>query len=325
MSVLSFRAERETLPRVLTGPKEEALEEEDEEEEDEYYGGMEGAWQFWEDEAYIAEPSVDDQPAVEDDMARRDPQIIYHGLLLEQFLALAEVLRPPAKTGEGTDLMYLTNMHRDDEEQFTVEEHVAPPGEIIDQSIVEVPASRLTDRAHMVKQTYMQVRSNFAGPTPDQIRKLDTTAVINVLKRIGQSLLKLRKNTPRLTSTWIWSLLARLPDVLDADQTNLMRELGKKAILLQTSFFHAEAAAALADAEREGNGDEIELDLDGEGEGDEDVAPVEETVEEQSAMPDENTMATIDMILMVVCEVFGQRDLLEFRPRWKKEEKAIIE
>jgi hypothetical protein len=43
-------------------------------------------------------------------------------------------------------------------------------------------------------------------------------------------------------------------------------------------------------------------------------------VSEEERLPNDTTKATLDMIILVVGEVFGQRDLLEFREHWARDE-----
>jgi hypothetical protein len=130
---------------------------------------------------------------------------------------------------------------------------------------------------------------------------------LQLLELIADSCLVKATDVNSITSAWIWSLLARLDDVsnLYNDEIYPLRQLGKKALFVHLSFANPEAAAGIEALEQEKetiasapsslpNGDEVGPDVG----------------------PTANTQATLDMILTVVGQVFGQKDLLQFRQSW---------
>ena len=156
-------------------------------------------------------------------------------------------------------------------------------------------------------------------PVPAQVRSLDQDCVFTLLELIQNNYLQRQKDVNLITSAWIWSLLARLDEVgtMDNDQVYPIRAFGKKAVLVQVSFRSSEAATQLeelANAEagaskvqsQEVFKDSAQINVDGSG--------IE--VNKQGA-DRENTLATLDTILVIVGDVFGQRDLLEFRQPWE--------
>lgn len=166
------------------------------------------------------------------------------------------------------------------------------------------------------------------APLPAQIRAMDQETVYALLAMVQRIFLVRGKDLAKATSAWIWALLARLDDVgtLSNDQVFEIREFGKKAVLVQLSL-HDPAVAQQLDAIGEDakvgamESSEIEiaeadLEISKDGEHAEvDIA----TVNEDENNTRENTLATLDMIINIVGEVFGQRDLLEFRHPWPKE------
>lgn len=129
---------------------------------------------------------------------------------------------------------------------------------------------------------------------------MDTETVLRLL-RMCNSKLKRRRNIERRLSTWIWSLLARLPDVgtLGGEEVFVVRDLGKRAVWVGLGW-QDDAVAKATEAQYE----------DGE-EGDVAVVASDGVI-----TADENTLATLCMILTIAGELYGQRDLLEFRQRW---------
>jgi hypothetical protein len=139
------------------------------------------------------------------------------------------------------------------------------------------------------------------APLPAQLRSMDQHTVINLLDLVQKQYLPKNCNLSKVTSAWIWSLLARLDDVgiMTNDDLYPVRELGKRAVFLLLSYTKPELAAGLETLEEQ------------------DVP----SAEAPSAPPTENTLATLDMILVVIGEAFRQKDLLEFRPMWTAIEK----
>ncbi|KXS95919.1 hypothetical protein AC578_5208 [Pseudocercospora eumusae] len=168
-------------------------------------------------------------------------------------------------------------------------------------------------------------------PKAAQLQSLHQDSVFNLLALLQKAYLVKGRNLRNVTSAWMWALLARLDDVgsMSNDQVYPLRELGKKAIFLQLHFSNPEAAAQLQTLQQgEAAGQEVnggaviptQYDTDGVA-----VKATERTSSSHSdqsrtfhAVASENTLATLDMILVVIGEIFGQRDLLEFRQTWSK-------
>ncbi|PPJ59814.1 hypothetical protein CBER1_04321 [Cercospora berteroae] len=165
------------------------------------------------------------------------------------------------------------------------------------------------------------------SPMPAQLRAMNEETIFNLLKLLQSSYLLKGKNIKTVTSAWIWSLLCRLDDVgnMTNDQVYPLRELGKRVIFLQLHFLDPEAAAHLEAIEQREQtpaasvDDQLEDAADTEaGEEPNSVTTSNQQVSTHHGKPTENTLATLDTILVIVGEVFGQRDLLEFRQPWAK-------
>ncbi|EME86904.1 uncharacterized protein MYCFIDRAFT_77300 [Pseudocercospora fijiensis CIRAD86] len=168
-------------------------------------------------------------------------------------------------------------------------------------------------------------------PKAAQLQSLDQDSVFNLLALLQKTYLIKGRNLRNVTSAWVWSLLARLDDVgsMSNDQVYPLRELGKKAIFLQLHFSNPEAAAQLETLQQgEAVGNEANGSAEISTEYDTDGVAIKATAQSSSSHSDqprrfhavasENTLATLDMILVVIGDIFGQRDLLEFRQPWSK-------
>lgn len=167
------------------------------------------------------------------------------------------------------------------------------------------------------------------SPMPAQLRSMSQDTVFRLLALLQETHLVKGKNIEIVTSAWIWSLLGRLDDVgsMSNDQVFPLRELGKRVIFLQLHFSDPETAAQLEALEQqeqslvtkpqaEAEGANLPSESVNAGQG---VGAEATTSHAQQTKPveaTENTLATLDMILVIVGEVFGQRDLLEFRQSW---------
>ncbi|KAK5686733.1 hypothetical protein LTR17_026887 [Elasticomyces elasticus] len=161
-------------------------------------------------------------------------------------------------------------------------------------------------------------------PSPTQIQALDTACVDRLLEVIMRVNLVREQILQESTSVWIWSLLARLDDVgtMNNQEVYAIREFGKKAVLVQLSFHDPVAAAQLEAMSNEGEPDTKSLNAEVE-EGVE-TSPQLDPIETDSPAA-HNTAVTLDMIITIIGEVFGQRDLLEFRRPWEVTEIAPTE
>lgn len=84
------------------------------------------------------------------------------------------------------------------------------------------------------------------------------------------------------------------PEVLDKEDGEVVLEEAKQRAVAQLSSDGVSASGALEEGEE-----------------------AEEEEEGEEPFPCANTTATLDMIVSIVGEMFGQRDLLEFRERWE--------
>jgi len=109
---------------------------------------------------------------------------------------------------------------------------------------------------------------------------------------------------PRRVGTWAWAVLGRCPDSgqMVSEEVSEVRALGKAAVAL----LHAEDLDA--DDEEEPQADEAEGPLPGDAQYHEKT-----TIESASRV-------ALDMIITIVGEVYGQRDLLERREMWQRSE-----
>ena len=176
-----------------------------------------------------------------------------------------------------------------------------------------------------------------AVPQSSHIRSMDQAGVIRVLELIQTRFLQREKDITPIMSAWIWSLLARLDDVgtMDGDRIALLREFGKKAVLVQLSFRDPEAAAHLEEISADERGDKPLIQPVKNSKNDNSSTGEDKSASNPNNTPsgagvadhpdgtkshDEiqrtNTLATLDTIIVLVGYVFGQRDLLEFRQPW---------
>ncbi|KAJ9155373.1 Snare complex subunit vam7 [Pleurostoma richardsiae] len=101
-------------------------------------------------------------------------------------------------------------------------------------------------------------------PLPAQVASMDKRGVVRLLRvLLGGKFLRRGAELRERTSRWLWALLARLPDrgELDHVEVGVVRDLGKRAVLLLVSLAHAEALRDEVpglDGEEDGDGEEEE-------------------------------------------------------------------
>jgi hypothetical protein len=185
---------------------------------------------------------------------------------------------------------------------------------------------------------WLRILKNTA-PQSNHIRAMEQAGVIRVLELIQTRFVQREKDITLIMSAWIWSLLARLDDVgtMDGDRIALLREFGKKAVLVQLSFRDPEAAAQLEEISAVESDDRPSKHTTKDSENtnsgtseDRSASKPNDTASgaRKADRPDEtksyvvqrtNTLATLDTIIVLVGDVFGQRDLLEFRQPWTEQ------
>ena len=224
-----------------------------------------------------------------------DPQHVFTAALKARFLLQRETLRLPTSL-EG--LAELDERH-------------------------PISCPQRSKKAHAEWVRLLSTRA----PLPAQVQSMDEDTVGNLLELIQKNLLIKHKGINHITSAWIFSLLARLDDVgnMTNDQVYPLREFGKKAIFVQLSFSSPEMAVQLEKNLNQGEEDQLDEGPSEratgafERDGNPDSSP-SDALPGMNVTVTDNTMATLDMIIAVVGEVFGQKDLLEFRLIWKADE-----
>jgi hypothetical protein len=173
------------------------------------------------------------------------------------------------------------------------------------------------------------------SPHPDQLRAMDRGTVDNLLELIREHYLVREEDIVPTTSTWIWALLSRLDEVgtMNNAQVWKIREFGKKVVLVHVSFDNPAAAKLLEEEAGEHDDDSTVRSPTPSTPGanspsdsssiasDEDIslAPTDQKHQDERIVDEaarQNTLATLDAVIVIVSEMFGQRDLLEFRQPW---------
>ncbi|TKA74682.1 hypothetical protein B0A55_04712 [Friedmanniomyces simplex] len=277
----AVRNERQTMPAVFHAPYHDEAEEL-------YSSGVGDGRGYFEDGAYVGRPIIG--PTMpESARTMVEPQEAYTRALKQRFL----------ETREGM--------------------HVKPDSAAL-ATLDEKHPTAFIDGNNKAHASWLRLLKT-GMPHPVQVQTLDIGSVGRLLELIMQLFLVREQHLAKITSVWIWSLLARLDEVgtMSNDEVYAIREFGKKAVLVQLSLHDPAAAAQLegvswspeavpvstnsAVARNETDGDEPAPEID---------QSLPKTPDTDSSAA-ENTLATLDMIITIVGEVFGQRDLLEFR------------
>lgn len=288
----SVREERQALPTVFVAAKQE-------EEEDLYDKGDSRGYMV--EDCYIARP-IEGPAAPATTLFT--PREAYTKALAERFLATRDyLLEPPPPEESQTE---------------TPKHHQLPPLPPYSDNTARKSATRI------IRDT---------APSHVKLHELDYEAALGLLQFIESEFLQRGQQLTRYTSAWIWALLAKLDDVgaMNNDEVSVIRELGKRAVIVQISFKDSTAAAELEEVGRReafAGGEEPPLGKHEEGIGASEADAETSADTTDASNPDtfekasdtENTLATLDMILTIVGEVFRQRDLLEFRRPWENEE-----
>lgn len=280
----AVRSQRLTLPSVLAAPQSQPNKKV---WSDDFAG-------FANDHAVVAAP---DTPVEQQDRST-DPREAFTNALKERFLEQRRRL------------------------------HLQPSSEAVAALDDKHPIS-FPPHNHKAKTEWLKLLGSVA-PAAAQVQSLDEESAVRLLELIQEHYLQRQKEINRTTSAWIWALLARLTEVglMDNDQVYSVRAFGKKAVLVQVSFRSAEAAAQLEDLANGGSRTSrsqklVKDSAESTSEGPERVGAelqANTSTPEQESSNRENTLATLDSILVVVGDIFGQRDLLEFRQPWEADE-----
>jgi hypothetical protein len=167
------------------------------------------------------------------------------------------------------------------------------------------------------------------APDVSAVAATITDSLVNLLGILKQECMQRKQNIPKTTSLWLLALLASIDETtIDSDIVWELRELAKRAIWLRFDFEPRFAEVSKMMGEEAGYIEEGGATIEGSANiGDQDsiTAPAESLKERQGdaeildempvhdSVPDDTTKATLDMIVVIVGEVFGQRDMLESR------------
>ncbi|KAI6826431.1 hypothetical protein KC357_g4115 [Hortaea werneckii] len=284
----AVRSERQTLPTILTAPQTTDNAEL-------YESGLGDTRGHLADGTFTAQRPIG--PSVPE-MAETaiDAQNAYTKVLTQRFLRQREEMHRPPNQGAIASL--------DDDHPITCPAHS--------------PKAR-AEWTRLLTST---------SPQTAQVKAMDRDTVYSILSIVQEIHMKRSTEIATCTGAWIWALISRLDDVgtMDNDQVSSLRELGKKAVLVQLSFRDSDAAQqleAVGADEKKAVSDEKDLKPE------DDCKPanssngssiVEGHHEVDGNLSRETTLATLDMIISIVGDVFGQRDLLEFRHQWQPEQ-----
>jgi Survival motor neuron (SMN) interacting protein 1 (SIP1) len=171
----------------------------------------------------------------------------------------------------------------------------------------------------------------YCQPHPVQVASMDSVSVLNVLRLLSSRLRSFLNEgpIPRI-GTWAWALLARSPDrgMLGSEEVAELREFALKAITLLKEGEVNDTPSGYRHEEDEED-DEAEEDF-GQAIREALLARAEMRNEKQSidniSGDSEfrwSKSSVLDMVITVVGEVYGQRDLLEKRPCWSNDENTL--
>lgn len=181
-----------------------------------------------------------------------------------------------------------------------------------DSKISGLRVSNLRKLEHKERVKWQAVMREDAPKIPE-LATTSLAAVLSLVSIIKDQCLLRKKNIGKNMSLWAMVLLASVDDrTVDSETIYNLRDLAKKAIWLRIDFEarFAEVSEAMArDAGYLSEDDEL-----GETSGDaEEDGEILSDLLVDEVVPDETTKATLDMIVTIVGEGFGQRDLLESR------------
>lgn len=284
----AVRSERQAMPAVLSSLHADAHD-----------GQYDMGWSdFGNDHAFVAAP---EHPLQRQDVSR-DPREAFTEVLKERFHDLRHQLHQTPSPEAVTALDYDHPIYYPHENEAAT-------------------------------RSWLKILES-TPPALAQVRSLDQDDVIRILELIQDCFVEREMDINPITSAWIWSLFARLDEVgmMNNDQVYAVRALGKKAVLVLVSLRSADTAAQLArlshpedePQDEDPTTSSIKLDLAENAENTVDVVDQDQTLPAEKAADRENTLATLDSVLVIAGDVYGQRDLLEFRRPWEtiKDEKG---
>jgi len=188
--------------------------------------------------------------------------------------------------------------------------HIEPSAESI-ASLSSTQPITVPHRSNELAHRTWRYNLRSTEPAPLQLRAMKSPTVLQLLSMIDGQLeasVNEAKNISGTTSRWIWGLLARLEDVgqLNTNQVANVRDLAKTAVWLGYKYRKMGVEKVSGESELEAAKARILGKLDEAG--------------RKEEVPDANTLATLDLIITVAGEFYGQRDLLQSRLPWDKVE-----
>lgn len=179
-----------------------------------------------------------------------------------------------------------------------------------------------------------------AGPHPAQIAAMDPQSVLELVKLLRTRLIRLLSSKDKSIVSriggWLWAVLGRCRDrgELSSEEISELRQLAQRAIYLQSRV-------NIDSKQHAPNDDTESLDVgydDGDSQDGQVRSGITPPADEASNLPsgedreddsveeevgkavdrDKLVAVTLDMVITVVGEVYGQRDLLESRRKWEQ-------
>ena len=246
------------------------------------------------------------------------------GYFVEDCYIARPVLRPeaPKKTTVSAKEAYTEALKRRFDTMRTRLGDVPPAGGQMAQTDSNKPVLRPNGGKRAYADCVDTVQKS--SPSLSQLQALDQEDTLSMLELIQKSYFKRGETLGQHTSAWIWALLAKLGDVgmMNNDEVFVLRDLGKRALVVQISFNDAAMAAQLEEISR---AEDITDEVTSPGrEGSQTTVTADHQTDAagSSVIPmldPESTLATLDMIVTIVGEFFGQRDLLDSRRSWDPE------
>ncbi|KAF7896967.1 uncharacterized protein EAF01_009370 [Botrytis porri] len=199
----SVRAEAEDLPPIFYAPAETASSNNNGEYDRSIYESGVGDFRgHYEDGAYYAAAEVEDE--MEDEVHDgQDPRSAYFNSILTRFETLRDKL------------------------------HQVPPADLVKNLDADHPTYLSVLNTKLCRWWRWKMKT--VDPLPVQIASMDKVTVLRLLRLLlTGTLLQCGSDINLKVSMWIWALLARLPvrGELSSDEIGVVRELGKKAVML---------------------------------------------------------------------------------------------
>jgi len=149
---------------------------------------------------------------------------------------------------------------------------------------------------------------------------MDSETVLELVKFLRMRLNTLMKDNSAVArvGTWVWAILGRSRDrgELSSEEISELRELAQRAVhLLQKQ--NARCNGRISDEDLPWEDANEASDVEQFDTGADEHGIKDKIVDRNEAPVSNNLVAmTLDMIITVVGEVYGQRDLLELRSKW---------